>query len=87
MSAVLAERITQEHAAAAGALPSSVVSAERRRSAVEALSLKGLPSTRDENWKYANLRPVEKVKFAPVSGVRGALSAADLPPAISGTLT
>ena len=84
MSAVLAERITQEHAAAAGALPSSVVSSERRRSAVEALSAKGLPTTRDENWKYANLRPVEKVKFSPASGAGVGLSAADLPPAISG---
>jgi len=68
-----------------GALPSSVVSAERRRHAAEALASKGLPTGRDENWKYANLRPVEKVRFAPPAGAAHAqLSAADLPPAIAG---
>jgi Fe-S cluster assembly protein SufD len=65
MSAVLAERIAQEHAAAGAALSPAVVSAERRRSAVEILTARGLPTTRDENWKYANLRPIERVRLAP----------------------
>ena len=28
----------------------------------------GCRRTRDENWKYANLRPLEKVRFAPPAG-------------------
>jgi Fe-S cluster assembly protein SufD len=85
MSASIAERIAQEHAAASSALPSSVVSLERRQRAAELLASKGLPTGRDENWKYANLRPVEKVRFAPASAAaRATLSEADLPPAIAG---
>jgi Fe-S cluster assembly protein SufD len=79
----LADRIAQEHAAARGVLPSSVVSAERRLKAVEVLAAKGLPTTRDENWKYANLRPIERVRFAPSAPrARPDISAAELPPPI-----
>ncbi len=84
MGGALAERIVQEHAAASGVLPSSVVSAEHRRSAVEALAAHGLPTTRDENWKYANLRPVEKTRFGSVaSSSRGKVTLADLPTAVA----
>src|SRR5688572_20210887 len=83
MSASSAERIAQEHAAVGSTLPSSVVSADRRRRAAEALASKGLPTGRDENWRYANLRPVEKVRFAPASGP-ATLSPTDLPAAIAG---
>ena len=86
MASSVATRIAAEHAAAAGALPAEVVSRERRRAAVETLSAEGLPTSRDENWKYANLRPLEKVKFAaPVGAAAGAgIAAADLPAAIEG---
>jgi Fe-S cluster assembly protein SufD len=85
MSAALADRIAQEYAAASGALPSSVVSAERRHAAVQALSAQGLPTARDENWKYANLRPVERVRFAPsASPALSKVMAAELPPVIEG---
>jgi Fe-S cluster assembly protein SufD len=85
MASSLATRIAAEHAAAAGSLPAEVVSRERRRAAIETLSAEGLPTTRDENWKYANLRPLEKVKFAAPSGaVAGGVAAADLPGAIEG---
>jgi Fe-S cluster assembly protein SufD len=91
MAASLATRIAEQHAAAAASLPGDVVSGERRRSAIETLSVEGLPTTRDENWKYANLRPLEKVRFAPLAEVAGenltALSPvklADLPPAVEG---
>jgi Fe-S cluster assembly protein SufD len=83
MSAGLAEKIAQEHAAVAGALPSSVVDADQRRRAVETLSASGLPTSRDENWKYANLRPLEKVRLAPSSSA-AAVKATDLPPEIEG---
>jgi Fe-S cluster assembly protein SufD len=85
MSGALAERIVAEHAAASGALPSSVVSAEHRRSAVEALASQGLPTTRDENWKYANLRPVEKTRFGSVASRSiGKVTLADLPAVVAG---
>ena len=87
MASALATRIAAEPAAATDSLSADVVSRERRRAAIETLSVEGLPTTRDENWKYANLRPLEKVKFAPpVPGAQAGagLTAADLPAAIEG---
>ena len=78
MAASLATRIAEQHAAAAASLPGDVVSGERRRSAIETLAVEGLPTTRDENWKYANLRPLDKVRFAPLAGA-GAATAGSLP--------
>jgi Fe-S cluster assembly protein SufD len=89
MAASLATRIAEQHADAAASLPGDVVSRERRQSAIETLAVEGLPTTRDENWKYANLRPLEKVRFAPLSA-RADLTAlvpvtvADLPAAVAG---
>jgi len=86
MSSALATRISQEHASAASALPASVISLERRRNALQALETQGLPSSRDENWKYANLRPLEKVRFAPAAHAVPAEAARSmaLPPPIAG---
>jgi Fe-S cluster assembly protein SufD len=90
MAASLATRIAEQHAAAATSLPGDVVSRERRRSAIETLSVEGLPTTRDENWKYANLRPLEKVRFAPLPGAvvkadsSPSVTLTDLPPAVAG---
>lgn len=94
MASALATRIAAEHAAAAASLPSEVVSRERRRSAIDTLAAEGLPTSRDENWKYTNLRPLEKVRFAPpevnapTAPPPGAqppsLTAADLPAGIEG---
>ena len=84
MSAALSDRIVQEHAAASDTLPSSVVSAERRARAVETLRVAGLPTTRDENWKYANLRVLEKNTFRSVEREsRAKVAVSDLPPAIA----
>jgi len=88
MSNPVATRIAEEYAAAADALPASVVSAERRRLAIQALTVQGLPGARDENWKYANLRALERVRFAPpgtlapAQSTAPAVSAADLPAAL-----
>jgi len=68
----LAARIAQEHAAAAATLPDLVISSERRRTAVQELQTHGLPGSRDENWKYTDLRSLEKVSFAPVAGLAAA---------------
>jgi Fe-S cluster assembly protein SufD len=86
MSSALATRISQEHASAAGSLPLSVLSLERRGNALQALETHGLPSSRDENWKYANLRPLEKVRFAPAAHAisSDAARAIALPPPIAG---
>ncbi len=84
MASSLATRIAEEHAAVLASLPEEVVGRERRRSAIEALEAQGLPTARDENWKYANLRPLEKVRFAPSRGRAPTLTAADLPAAIEG---
>src|SRR5262245_15955730 len=85
MSAVLSDRIVQEHAAAAsGGLPSSVVSAERRARALETLRAAGLPTTRDENWKYANLRVLEKNAFRSLAREsRRTVALSDLPSPIA----
>src|SRR5690606_10977665 len=52
---------------------------------LEALTTRGLPTSRDENWKYANLRPLERVSFAPVISAPGPqITSADLPQPING---
>ncbi|HSY07587.1 MAG TPA: Fe-S cluster assembly protein SufD [Steroidobacteraceae bacterium] len=86
MSTALATRIAEEYAAAAAELPARVVSAARRELAVQALCTHGLPGMRDENWKYANLRALERVRFAPPGAAAPAnrLSTAALPVAIAG---
>jgi Fe-S cluster assembly protein SufD len=85
MASALAARIAEEHAAAFAALPEEVVSRERRRRAIETLQSEGLPTARDENWKYANLRPLERVRFAPPAATAPTkLTAADLPVPIEG---
>lgn len=73
--ASLAEKVSAE----AGALPS-----ERQRAALKALAAAGLPTARDENWKYANLRLLEKVKFAPSSKAPSDVRVEELPALIEG---
>jgi Fe-S cluster assembly protein SufD len=93
MASALATRIAEEHAAASASLPPEVVSRERRRNAIDTLTAEGLPTSRDENWKYTNLRPLEKVRFAPLAfdipagpgpGSQPGLKVADLPAGIEG---
>jgi Fe-S cluster assembly protein SufD len=88
MAPALTTRIAEEHAAASSVLPAEVISRERRRHAVDILVAEGLPTSRDENWKYANLRPLDKVRFAPavtgaLAGATSRVAAADLPPAVA----
>jgi Fe-S cluster assembly protein SufD len=70
----LAKRVLDEHAAVRESLPAGVVSAARRREAIEALAAQGLPLTREENWRYSNLRPLERARFAPVAAADSAAS-------------
>ena len=68
---VLSKRVLDEYAAVRESLPPGVVSPERRHEAIEALTARGLPTTREENWRYTNLRPLEKARFAPVGAASG----------------
>ena len=67
MTTAASKRVLDEYAAIRASLPAGVVSPERRQEAVQALAACGLPSTRDENWRYTNLRPLERARFAPVA--------------------
>src|SRR6195256_1049874 len=83
MSTPLTARILEEHANASRALPLTGPAATRRRTAIAALTASGLPTSRDENWKYANLRPLERLRFAPATPAQPG-AALDLPAAIPG---
>jgi Fe-S cluster assembly protein SufD len=80
VSTPLTTRIIEEHASAARALPASGAAAARRAAAIAALAAHGLPTSRDENWKYANLRPLERQRFSPASAAE---APALLPPALA----
>jgi Fe-S cluster assembly protein SufD len=83
MSNELTRRIAQEHAGAVESLPSGVVARARRHRAIDALVARGLPSSRDENWRYANLRSLERVRFAPAPA-QADPAPEQLPPPIPG---
>ena len=84
MSAPLTARIIEEYASASRALPSSGAAAARRRSAIAALAATGLPTSRDENWKYANLRPLERQRFIPAAAAQPLPAPQGLPAALAG---
>jgi Fe-S cluster assembly protein SufD len=74
----LSARIAAEFAATGG-----VSSEPQRQRALAELLASGLPTSRDENWKYVNLRPLEKVRFVPpATEGRPAITQAELPTAV-----
>lgn len=82
-ASTLHERILAEHRelaavrAAAGAAFQGVL--------LDAAGVAALPTARSENWKYANLRVLEKVRFSPAPPVRDSAAARSaLPAAIGG---
>jgi Fe-S cluster assembly protein SufD len=77
MSTPLTSRIAQDYALAAPA------AGARRRAALAALTATGLPTSRDENWKYANLRALERLRFVPAAAGAPA-DASLLPQAVPG---
>ena len=83
MGTPLTARILEEHANTFRALPPAGATAARRRTAIAALTASGLPTSRDENWKYANLRPLERLRFIPAPAAQP-VTATDLPAAIPG---
>jgi len=77
----LTDRILEDFASAARTLPAVGHAATRRRSALKTLEARGLPSSRDENWRYANLRALERVRFLPAPAAE---SLPELPAALPG---
>jgi Fe-S cluster assembly protein SufD len=75
MSAAVLTRLRDEYGAARAALPGSVIDANRRSEAIETLCAQGLPAGREENWRYTNLRLLDRARFAPAQP-----SAQALPP-------
>ncbi len=66
-AASLIARVQREYAEVAASLPAHVSAPAQRRAALEALARGGLPTNRDENWRYASLRPLERVAFRPLA--------------------
>ncbi|MGQ0833712.1 MAG: SufD family Fe-S cluster assembly protein [Gammaproteobacteria bacterium] len=64
-TSAFAERLNREHQAAAPIAAHR--GGEARKAALDALAAIGLPTTRDDNWKYANLRALERVRLAPAT--------------------
>jgi Fe-S cluster assembly protein SufD len=83
MSTPLLTRIAAEHAAALAVQQPGPPALAHRRNALQGLLARGLPTGRDENWRYANLRALDKANFTPVT-TAASLSVAELPPAIAG---
>jgi len=75
------DRIAEDFASAARLLPAIGHAATRRRSAIKTLEARGLPSSRDENWRYANLRSLERVRFLPAPAAE---ALPELPAALPG---
>ena len=65
MSTAVLTRLKEEYGAARAALPGSVIDAHRRSEAIETLCAQGLPTGREENWRYTNLRVLERARFTP----------------------
>ena len=83
MSSALTARILDDYAAIAQT-PAARPAAARRRAAIEALTAAGLPSSRDENWKYANLRLLERQRFTPVVAAPAPRASDELPAPLTG---
>jgi Fe-S cluster assembly protein SufD len=83
MSSPLLTRIAAEHAAALALQPLAGTRLTQRRKALQGLLERGLPTVRDENWRYANLRILENADFTPGTAVAGT-EAIELPAAIEG---
>jgi Fe-S cluster assembly protein SufD len=84
------DRIVRDYQAVAARLPDTVVAPAARAQAARELSRLGWPKTRDEQWRYTNLRAFEAVPtFAPAAlsrapGHAAAGSALQLPPPLPG---
>jgi Fe-S cluster assembly protein SufD len=83
MTSPLLSRIAAEHAASLDAQAASPAARAHRHTALAGLLARGLPTQRDENWRYANLRALEKTSFTPAAVAAG-IGTAELPATIAG---
>jgi Fe-S cluster assembly protein SufD len=83
MSAALTSRLASDLAESARSLPPAQANSARRRDAVAELEARGLPGARDENWKYANLRPLERARFTPAAAGAAVPDGSALPAALT----
>lgn len=83
----IVDRIMRDYTAVAARLPDAPVTHEARARAMHELARLGWPTTRDEQWRYSNLRAFERVPgFAPAALARapGDTATVELPPALPG---
>jgi Fe-S cluster assembly protein SufD len=83
----MVDRIRHDYEAVAARLPDAAVTREARAGAMHELARLGWPTTRDEQWRYTNLRAFERLPaFAPAVLARasGDTAELDLPPALPG---
>jgi Fe-S cluster assembly protein SufD len=80
MATPLTMRILEEYAS----VPAhATADGAARRLALQTLQAHGLPTARDENWKYANLRVLERQRFLPAAPAAAA-AAPPLPGPLAG---
>jgi len=80
----LADRIALEYAESSVKLPDAVASAAARRAALSAFARVGVPTQREDVWKYSNLRALERARFAPAHPASGSDAIAAAPAPIPG---
>lgn len=83
----IVDRIMRDYDAVAARLPDAAVTHAARSRAVQELSRLGWPTSRDEQWRYTNLRAFERVAaFAPkvLERAAGDTGALELPPPLPG---
>jgi Fe-S cluster assembly protein SufD len=83
----MVDRIMRDYAGVAARLPDAVVARAARARAMHELSRIGWPSSRDEQWRYTNLRAFERVTaFAPrvLAPAAGDTATLQLPPPLPG---
>jgi Fe-S cluster assembly protein SufD len=68
----LVDRLHRDHAAIAAALPAHIVPAAVRSAALVELAEHGLPTARDENWRYSDLRVLDRASFQSIAAPKDA---------------
>lgn len=81
-----AQRLRDEYATLQAQLPPEIVQPELRRSALERLATLGLPGLRDDDWRYANLRPLLSATLAPANDAAPGRLPLPLPALLPGAL-
>ena len=78
------DRVLRDYRSVAAELPGDTAVQAARARAAARLNELGWPSTRDEQWRYANLRAFERLDAFRPRNVAATLDPADLPPPVPG---